>query len=360
MTLHTSSCHHYIFIAILSTIVLDQHGWVAHALSSQTTKPSTSDPYQTKDKPKNVNFVDWISDAPEEVRSWKSLQVDPSSRQRDPPYVQGTLIRNGGGLWSTENDMFSHIFDGLAKIHSYRISQSKEGADSGSTNVEYQARFLEGMWYKSYKATASLPFGIGTGPVLDKDSQETKQGPLRTAQALWNTVAKFDNTPVNIFDFQPNRKETNKPIMALTDAPPRTQVDLSTMNTISSSTMNKFAKGAKGYELLCTSKFVFEPRCMELKGMLSNHLHRPARSFSKQHIHCTHRESLLLQTSWILIMLPWNLDWMDPSSIWFKKVPISMVNRSERSSPALPARTGCPTFIPLEFPKTMPSLWHSH
>jgi len=147
--------------------------------------------------------------------------------------------------------MFSHIFDGLAKIHSYRITQSDS---DDPTSVEYQARFLEGMWYKSYKENKnSLPFGLGTGPLLDMNTKEVKTGPLRMAQALWNTFVKFDNTPVNIWDFQPNRKETNKPVAALTDAPPRTQIDLSNMDTLSSSTMNKFAKGAKGYELLITT-----------------------------------------------------------------------------------------------------------
>lgn len=252
MTLHTSSCKFSILILVLSTIALDQHSWAAHALSTgQKTAPNASHQSKITNHPKNVNFVDWISDAPEEIRSWKSLQLDVS-KQKIPSYVQGTLIRNGGGIWTSKDDMFSHIFDGLAKIHSYRITQSDS---DDPTSVEYQARFLEGMWYKSYKENKnSLPFGVGTGPLLDMNTKEVKTGPLRMAQALWNTIVKFDNTPVNIWDFQPNRKETNKPVAALTDAPPRTQIDLSNMDTLSSSTMNKFAKGAKGYELLITSK----------------------------------------------------------------------------------------------------------
>lgn len=259
MTLHTVSCQLFAFIVALSTIAVDQRNWAVNAFSSQPkAAPSKSETNNSNHEPKNVNFVDWISDAPNEIRNWKSLKVD--SAQNIPSYVQGTLIRNGCGIWTTNDEMFSHIFDGLAKIHSYRITHQKsDSEDENSASVEYQARFLEGMWYKSYmENTKSLPFGVGTGPVLDKHSKQPKAGPLRIAQALWNTVTKFDNTPVNIWDYQPDRSEADKPITAMTDAPPRTEIDLRRMDTLSSSTMNKFAKGAKGYEMLCTSKFNFE------------------------------------------------------------------------------------------------------
>lgn len=259
MTLHTVSCQLFAFIVALSTTAVDQRNWAVNAFSSQPkAAPSKSETNSKHDEPKNVNFVDWISDAPNEIRNWKSLKVD--SAQNIPSFVRGTLIRNGCGIWTTNDEMFSHIFDGLAKIHSYRIThQQSDSEDENSASVEYQARFLEGMWYKSYmENTESLPFGVGTGPVLDKHSKEPKAGPLRIAQALWNTVTKFDNTPVNIWDYQPDRSEADKPITAMTDAPPRTEIDLRRMDTLSSSTMNKFAKGAKGYEMLCTSKFNFE------------------------------------------------------------------------------------------------------
>jgi hypothetical protein len=258
MTTHAGSCQLFTLIVVLSTIAFDQHNWATHGFSSQPKAAPSKSQTTSNHVPKNVNFVDWISDAPNEIRTWKSLEVD--SEQNIPSYVQGTLIRNGCGIWTTKDEMFSHIFDGLAKIHSYRITQS-DSEDENGASVEYQARFLEGMWYKTYKEnTKSLPFGVGTGPVLDMHSKKPKAGPLRIAQGLWNTVTKFDNTPVNIWDYQPNRPEVNKPITAMTDAPPRTEVDLSSMDTLSSSTINKFAKGAKGYEMLCTSKFT--DRCL--------------------------------------------------------------------------------------------------
>ena len=201
----------------------------------------------------NVNFEEWIADAPEEIIKWKPCVI--SDGGSIPSYVQGTLVRNGGGIWTApdNNDEFSHIFDGFAKIHSYRIHKSQ---------VECQSRFLQGAWYKTFleKGKQSIPAGIGVGPVLDSTNQQPKLGMVRTIQALINSATIFDNTPVNIWDYQPHLKESDnsdnkrkKTIVALTDAPPRTTIDFNTMDTISSSTINPLASGAKGYELTVTA-----------------------------------------------------------------------------------------------------------
>lgn len=197
----------------------------------------------------NVNFEEWIEDAPEEVTRWKSCPITDGGCI--PSYVEGTLIRNGGAIWTApnNNDEFSHIFDGFAKIHAYKIHNSQ---------VECQSRFLQGSWYKAFQKSnkQSIPVGIGTGPVLDSATQQPKLGMVRIIQALINSATIFDNTPINIWDYQPHMKESDnhkKTISALTDAPPRTIIDFNTMDTISSSTMNPLASGAKGYELLITA-----------------------------------------------------------------------------------------------------------
>lgn len=190
----------------------------------------------------NVGFEDWIADAPKEVTEWRGCQVEGTI----PSYVQGTLIRNGCGIWSTENgEMYSHVFDGLAKIHAYRIHSSK---------VEHMARFLESSWYNEYTKSnkQKLPHGIGIGPVLDAN-EEAKSGLLTTLQATLAS-AKFDNAPVNIWDWTPNIQDpAKKRVTALTDAPPRTTIDFDTMDTLSSSAMNTLAEGARGFEMLITS-----------------------------------------------------------------------------------------------------------
>ena len=207
---------------------------------------------QAEETATNVNFEEWIADAPEEITKWKPCPISDSGNI--PSYVQGTLIRNGGGLWTAPNndDEFSHIFDGFAKIHAYKIHNSQ---------VECQSRFLQGSWYKAFLEKNTLPAGIGTGPVLDSTNKQPKLGIVRTIQALINSATIFDNTPVNVWDYQPHIKESDnnqkKSISALTDAPPRTIIDFNTMNTISSSTINPIASGARGYELLETAHPIY-------------------------------------------------------------------------------------------------------
>lgn len=191
----------------------------------------------------NVNFDDWLADAPGEIAEWKGCPVEGTI----PSYVQGTLIRNGGGIWSSDGEeTFSHIFDGFAKIHAYRIH---------SSTVEHQARFLKGKWYNEFmkEGKQHLPAGIGTGPVLDANKQP-KTGAWRLLQAGLNSATIFDNTPVNIWDFTPKTKDPSKKrVTAITDAPPRTTIDFDTMDTITTSSINPFASGSEGYELLITA-----------------------------------------------------------------------------------------------------------
>jgi carotenoid cleavage dioxygenase-like enzyme len=214
---------------------------------------------QKEDVTTNVNFEEWISDAPDEVTYWKPCPIIDGGSI--PAYVKGTLIRNGCGIWTTAtpnnsngNEEFSHIFDGFAKIHAYKISSS--------SRIECQSRFLLGSWYKTFlkRGKQSLPTGIGTGPILDSTTKQPKLGIIRTIKALFNSATIFDNTPVNIWDYQPHIKGSNdkkKTIAALTDAPPRTTIDLNTMNTIKSSTINPLASGARGYELLETAHPIY-------------------------------------------------------------------------------------------------------
>ncbi|KAL9185394.1 hypothetical protein ACHAXT_003171 [Thalassiosira profunda] len=216
------------------------------AISPPTAATAGAAGKATSEATANVNFGDWIADAPEEITQWRRCPVEGTI----PSYVEGTLIRNGGGIWSAEDESFSHIFDGFAKIHAYRVHAS---------SVEHQARFLEGKWYNKFLSLGrqTLPAQIGTGPILDAE-ERPKTGFWRTLRAIFNAATIFDNTPVNIWDWTPNAKDSSeKRVTAITDAPPRTTIDFDTMETLSSSTMNPFAKSAKGYELLITAHPVY-------------------------------------------------------------------------------------------------------
>lgn len=205
------------------------------------------------DTNRNVNFEDWIADAPAEITEWTSCQVQGTI----PDYVDGTLIRNGGGIWSTPSgEMYSHIFDGLAKIHAYRIH---------SSNVVFQAQFLKGKWYDEFMKTngQSLPVGIGTGPILDKNGV-SKSGFLNVLKSVFGSAAMFDNACVNIWDWTPNiRDPKSKKVTALTDAPPRATIDFDTMETLSTSMINPIASGCRGYELESTAHPMYAQNEME-------------------------------------------------------------------------------------------------
>ena len=224
---------------------------LVEAFSSATPSATSSPKLQSEETETNVNFVDWISDAPDQIKTWKSLKV----KGEIPSYVEGTLVRNGGGIWTEdgtsqeEHKMFSHIFDGLAKIHAYKITKNDENNEA---SVQFQTRFLEGEWYNKYSQQQKLPVAIGTGPVLDANQQPIT-GFWQTLKVATN-ILDFDNTPVNIWDYQPNASGgPYRQIVAMTDAPPRTTIQLDSMNTLSSSTMNPLAKHAQGFELLCTA-----------------------------------------------------------------------------------------------------------
>ncbi|KAG9267116.1 beta,beta-carotene 15,15'-dioxygenase-like [Astyanax mexicanus] len=57
-----------------------------------------------------------------------------------PDWLQGTLIRNGPGLFSVGETSYNHWFDGMALMHSFTIKNGE---------VTYRSRFLRGDTYNS-------------------------------------------------------------------------------------------------------------------------------------------------------------------------------------------------------------------
>jgi carotenoid cleavage dioxygenase-like enzyme len=76
------------------------------------------------------------------------------------------LIRNGPAVFETLASTtagpvrkYDHIFDGLAKLHSYSIKADQ--------SVEFSSRFLRSSWYqKVVEQKEDLPPSITTGPVI--------------------------------------------------------------------------------------------------------------------------------------------------------------------------------------------------
>ena len=205
---------------------------------------------QTKGQEENVNFLKWVDDQLDEVV--EETAINCSVHGRIPSYVSGSLVRNGGGQWGTSTDSatadeqrYGHIFDGFAKVSRYCIQ--------GDNNiVTFTTQFLKSKWrkaatgYNDNKDAVLLP-GITTGPRMNKSLTQTL--PSNTLQAFVNAIS-FDNTPVNLWKYNNDRKRT---LMAITDAPVRTRLDAQTLETIQSGIIPSFCRNANGYEFLSTA-----------------------------------------------------------------------------------------------------------
>lgn len=188
---------------------------------------------------KNVNFVDWITSAPEEVNEWKQLtDIEGSIPERFP---SGTLIRNGAGIWEVgQNTKYSHIFDGLAKLSGYRIEGKK---------VFFQTKFVKTNFYKKImEQKKSLIPTFSTGALI-RDNKPLEGTLWQILQATYHSIS-FDNTCVNVWQYDPQG-----PISTLTDAPPRSQIHPGTLETMSSSaTSSPLQNGPRlQYEFLETA-----------------------------------------------------------------------------------------------------------
>ena len=64
-----------------------------------------------------------------------------------PDWLEGTLIRNGSGIFSFGDKKVNHVFDGMAVIHRFEISKGK---------ATYQNRILNSNTYLKSKAANRL------------------------------------------------------------------------------------------------------------------------------------------------------------------------------------------------------------
>jgi Retinal pigment epithelial membrane protein len=104
-----------------------------------------------------VPFLEWIADATEEVTEWRDLVVEGEI----PSYLKGSLVRNGGGVWSASGEdsstSYLHIFDGLAKVSAWRINGE-------SSSVQYRNQFIQSKIYQTTMRQHKLPVTITAGP----------------------------------------------------------------------------------------------------------------------------------------------------------------------------------------------------
>ncbi|XP_029373888.1 beta,beta-carotene 15,15'-dioxygenase [Echeneis naucrates] len=107
-----------------------------------------------------------------------------------PSWLQGTLLRNGPGLFSVGNSQYNHWFDGLSLIHSFTFSNGE---------VTYRSKFLKSETYKrNIKADRIIVTEFGTMAYPDP----CKNIFSRSVTHLRNIIPDFtDNNLINIIRY---------------------------------------------------------------------------------------------------------------------------------------------------------------
>ena len=194
---------------------------------------------QENTQPKNnIGFEAWVSDAPEETRVPKRLDVKGTI----PSYVRGSLVRNGGGIWSLDGATgqensnagkkgsykSAHIFDGLAKVTRYDISSAHP--DDENVVVEFSSRFVDSSLYERHTSGDPAHPSVHVGPLFNQETQQME--PQTNWISALLRIASFDNAPVNVWDYQASTRRNGNSIACLTDTPIRATVNTSNLETL--------------------------------------------------------------------------------------------------------------------------------
>ena len=122
-----------------------------------------------------------------------------------PPWLEGTLIRNGPAGFEANGKRVDHWFDGLAILEGFTFSDGK---------IAYVNRFLRSDQYNLMMEKGSCNFtGFGNSQ-LDEQPQEPEEQPLH-----------IHNANVNVAKYGEN-------YLALTETPLPVKFDIKTLQTI--------------------------------------------------------------------------------------------------------------------------------
>jgi carotenoid cleavage dioxygenase-like enzyme len=142
---------------------------------------------------------------------WKSVIEEQEDTVLDvqgeiPNYITGQLIRNGPGQFESlcDDRKYTHVFDGLAKLHSFDIN-AKNG------QVSFKSRFLRSTWYdRIVTKNGTIPPSITTGQVIEPEFSIFEK-----IRAALTSAFQFDNVPVNVHKLGGSKGK----YVATTDAP---------------------------------------------------------------------------------------------------------------------------------------------
>ncbi|XP_070538189.1 carotenoid-cleaving dioxygenase, mitochondrial-like [Ptychodera flava] len=128
-----------------------------------------------------------------------------------PKWIDGSLYRNGGGMWEIGKDSYNHLFDAMTLLHRYRI---KDG------DVTYQSQFLRSDHYKKnmkYNRIVCTEFGT----IAHKD-------PCLT---LFERIAAYFKPPGGSDNCGVNMMYIGDELFALTETQYMRRVDPTTLDT---------------------------------------------------------------------------------------------------------------------------------
>ncbi|MFD0205161.1 MULTISPECIES: carotenoid oxygenase family protein [Saccharothrix] len=137
----------------------------------------------------------------------REVDVDLEVHGELPPWLAGTLVRNGPAKFETDRGSFRHWFDGLAMLHRFGFA---EGA------VTYRNRYLESTSFRAARDDGRIAFGeFATDPCRSIFSRFFTHPRLRrTSNANVNVTSDGDR------DF------------ALTETPIAVEFDRDTLATV--------------------------------------------------------------------------------------------------------------------------------
>ncbi|TNM94091.1 hypothetical protein fugu_002267 [Takifugu bimaculatus] len=116
--------------------------------------------------------------------------VEAEVRGSIPSWLQGTLLRNGPGLFSVGNSQYNHWFDGLSLIHSFTFRNGE---------VTYRSKFLRSETYKK-NCTSNRIVVSEFGTMVYPDP--CKNIFSRAFTHLCNAIPDFtDNNLINIIRY---------------------------------------------------------------------------------------------------------------------------------------------------------------
>lgn len=113
--------------------------------------------------------------------------IDAEIKGEIPPWLNGTLLRNGPGKFECGDIPFNHWFDGQALLHRFQI---KDG------HVTYGNRFIRGESYADSLKHGSVNH-LEFGTFIPPDPCQNIFS--RFFSKFWHGYVPSDNTNVNIF-----------------------------------------------------------------------------------------------------------------------------------------------------------------